>query len=219
MSPEQRLIELTLLGIRWSLIHSGVNGHAIKIRQSRIFVNNKLYCTGLGSTFRPTCTSLDNPIESWKHQPLWVIPTCDKVVLNHTDTTINAHPTSAILSKDSGISLSCDWLFSCLSFIFRSLMHKLSSFQSFVYSSPFKVIGVVETCFTSSIFDNKILPSEFSILRKDRPTRGGGVFWLFPCTFMPDWSLLLPTLKSSLLNAFWSSLSWSALHTPPLMPL
>ena len=177
MSPEQRLIELTLLGIRWSLIHSGVNGNSIKIHQSRIFVNNKLYCTCLGSTFRPTCTSLDNPIESSKHQPLWVTPTCtcDKVVLNHTDATVTAHPTSAILSKDSGTSLSCDWLFSCLSFIFRSLLHKLSSFQSFVYSFPFKVIGVVETWFTSSIFDNKILPPEFSIFCKDRPTRGGGV--------------------------------------------
>ena len=51
----------------------------------------------------------------------------------------------------------------------------MPNFQSFVYSSPYKVIGVVETWLTPSIFDNEILPSQYFIFRKDRPTRGGGV--------------------------------------------
>ena len=54
----------------------------------------------------------------------------------------------------------------------RSVVKKLSKFQGFVYSSDFSIVCTTETC---DIFDNKVLPSGYSIYRKDRDSRGGGV--------------------------------------------
>ena len=57
----------------------------------------------------------------------------------------------------------------------RSLVNKLTSFQSFAYSSKFNFFAITETWLNSSIFDNEILPSSFTIFRRDRGSRGGGV--------------------------------------------
>ena len=59
--------------------------------------------------------------------------------------------------------------------IIRSLVNKLSLFQSYVYSSDYDVICLTETWLTESIFDQEILPTNYNIYRKDRPTLGGGV--------------------------------------------
>ena len=57
----------------------------------------------------------------------------------------------------------------------RSIVNKLSLFQSYVYSSNFDVICLTETWLTESVFDQEILPTNYNIFRKDRSTRGGGV--------------------------------------------
>ena len=57
----------------------------------------------------------------------------------------------------------------------RSVANKLSKFQGFVYSSDFSIVCITETWLNSDIFDNEILPSGYSIYRKDRDSRGGGV--------------------------------------------
>ena len=54
----------------------------------------------------------------------------------------------------------------------RSLINKLSLFQSFVYSNDFTLICLTETWLSDHVSDGEILPNEY---RKDRPTRGGGV--------------------------------------------
>ena len=54
-------------------------------------------------------------------------------------------------------------------------MNKLRDFQSFIYSSSFNVIAIVETWLSPFITDNEILPTGYSIYRKDRKSRGGGV--------------------------------------------
>ena len=51
----------------------------------------------------------------------------------------------------------------------------MSSFQSFVYTSHYQVIGVTETWLSPCIYDNEILPSQYTIFRQDRSSRGGGV--------------------------------------------
>ena len=54
---------------------------------------------------------------------------------------------------------------------FRNLRH----FQSFVYSSQFNIFCICETWLSDFVYDHEILPSNYSIYRKDRLSRGGGV--------------------------------------------
>ena len=56
-----------------------------------------------------------------------------------------------------------------------SLVNKRSKFQSFVYSNPIDVYCITESWLSDSVFDNEILPSGYSIFRKDRGSRGGGI--------------------------------------------
>ena len=55
-----------------------------------------------------------------------------------------------------------------------SLCNKLNSFQAFVYSKNFAIVAITETWLKDFIFDNKILPSNYTIYRIDRQTKGGG---------------------------------------------
>ena len=51
----------------------------------------------------------------------------------------------------------------------------MHQFQSFVYSRSPDIIAVTETWLSDNILDNEILPNSYSIVRKDRQSRGGGV--------------------------------------------
>ena len=54
MTREERLTESLLLEERWSLIHSsGVERKTIRIRQNKIFVQNKLHGQIVNSIFVP----------------------------------------------------------------------------------------------------------------------------------------------------------------------
>ena len=57
MSPEERTKESLLLKERWSLIQAGVPRNIIKIRNCRLFVNNKLHGQVTLSGFQPVCNS------------------------------------------------------------------------------------------------------------------------------------------------------------------
>lgn len=57
----------------------------------------------------------------------------------------------------------------------RSLVNKLTQFQSFIYSSTYDLICITESWLTNMIYNSEILPNDFTIFRKDRKTRGGGV--------------------------------------------
>lgn len=57
----------------------------------------------------------------------------------------------------------------------RSLVSKLLSLNSYVYLSKFEIYCLVETWLNDSIFNNEVIPSGYSLYRKDRSSRGGGV--------------------------------------------
>ena len=57
----------------------------------------------------------------------------------------------------------------------RSLVNKLSKFQSFVYSRSFCIICVTETWLSEFIANGEILPNDYTFYCKDRPSHGGGV--------------------------------------------
>ena len=58
----------------------------------------------------------------------------------------------------------------------RSIVNKLPLFQSFLSISFYKVYAVVESWCSSSVLDKEIIVPGYSIFRKDRDCRGGGVF-------------------------------------------
>ena len=58
-----------------------------------------------------------------------------------------------------------------------SIVNKINIFQSFVNSRFPDIIGVTETWLSDKLFDNKILPHSYSIIRKDCQSRGGGVMF------------------------------------------
>jgi len=45
----------------------------------------------------------------------------------------------------------------------------------FVYSTLYNMFCVTETWLSSTVLENEILPSDFSLYRKDRESQGGGV--------------------------------------------
>ena len=57
----------------------------------------------------------------------------------------------------------------------RSLANKLSNFQSYVYSTPYHIYCITESWLSNSVFDCEILPCNYTLYRKDRGSRGGGV--------------------------------------------
>ena len=57
----------------------------------------------------------------------------------------------------------------------RSIVNKLDNFQSFVYSTSLNIIALSETWLTDNVFDNEILPTNYTVYRSDRGSRGGGV--------------------------------------------
>jgi len=54
-------------------------------------------------------------------------------------------------------------------------MNKFDQFQSLVYTKNFDIICVTETWLNNTVFNNEILPTSYTIYRKDRANRGGGV--------------------------------------------
>ena len=54
-------------------------------------------------------------------------------------------------------------------------MRKLNKFQSFIYSNSYEIVCITETWLSDAVFDNEIIPKNYSIYRKDRKSLGGGV--------------------------------------------
>ena len=54
-------------------------------------------------------------------------------------------------------------------------MRKLNKFQSFIYFNSYEIVCITETWLSDAVFDNEIIPKNYSIYRKDRKSRGGGV--------------------------------------------
>ena len=63
-----------------------------------------------------------------------------------------------------------------------SIVNKLSIFPSFVYASKFNVFCITKTWLSESIYDGEILPYDYTLYRKDRLSRGGGVLVAVNCS-------------------------------------
>ena len=57
----------------------------------------------------------------------------------------------------------------------RSIVNKLRCFQSFIYAHDYSFIVLTETWLHDYIYNNELIPSGYTIYRKDRNSKGGGV--------------------------------------------
>ena len=57
----------------------------------------------------------------------------------------------------------------------RSVVNKLTHLQSLVYSECLDIIAVTESWLSEPVLNNEILPTDYTIYRRDRSSRGGGV--------------------------------------------
>ncbi len=144
--------------LRRCLINSGVETKSIRIRDTKLFVDNQLYGEASGSSFVQASLSQSGSAN----------PTPEGGSPNLSPKGGSSNP-----SPEGGSSPQ-DWLQVCL-FNAQSLANQLLNFQSFVYMSSYLILAVTETWLSPHILVNEILPSSFCIYRRDRPTRGGGV--------------------------------------------
>ena len=197
LSLQDRKAKAILLHERWKLIQSGIERKSIKLQNLSLFVNNRPYGKIINGVFSlihardKVATPSSNSSNTSQQVPSKVTGSTPSLPL----------PTSLYTSETSSTSSQTKWLDQChqtplpLSFVSsnllphaaqsdsnklclwnaRSLVNKLRSFQSFVYSSSFSIYAITETWVTSSIFDGELLPSDYLIYRHDRPTRGWGV--------------------------------------------
>ena len=75
------------------------------------------------------------------------------------------------------------------------MVNKLSKSQSFVYASEVNVFCVTETWLLNCIYDCVILPFDFVLYRKDRPSRGGGVLIAIKSSFHSSLILSPPDVE------------------------
>lgn len=141
---------------------------SIKIQGTRIYANNKLvrqisnlYFTYSSSWSLEPQGSDENPAHT--NDPAH---TTDPI---HTNNTNDHSP----VVNDSYSNWQSQPVQICV-FNIISVMNKLSSFQSFVYSNPFEIYCITETRLSDFVYDHEIIPSKFNIYRKDRKSRGGG---------------------------------------------
>ena len=165
LSPRERTEESLLLKERRALILSGTDRKAIKIRGSALFVNKIKYGVVINSVFQRCHSSSDSTL-STSSQNTVAASTKETVAIQ----SIGNNASSA---SDTDSNTDC-WLQVGL-WNARSLNNKFSYFQSLVLSKSFDIFCVTETWLTRSVYNNEILPANFTIYRRDRCTRGGGV--------------------------------------------
>ena len=95
--------------------------------------------------------------------------------LCHRTSDLSVHSNHSITNNYHNARTNYNSTISCCYLNIRSLVNKLSLFQAYVYLFNFDVICLSETWLSESVFDQEILPTNYSIYRKDRPSRGGGV--------------------------------------------
>ena len=57
----------------------------------------------------------------------------------------------------------------------RSLKNQINAFQSFIYFNSFDIVAITETWLSDHIYKNEIFRSGYTVIRRDRDGRGGGV--------------------------------------------
>ena len=161
--------------MRLNLIQQGTERKSIKIQGTRMYASKKL--VGQISNLHFEYSS------SWSFEPqgsdVSPVHTNDPAHTNnpaltndpiHTNNTINPSP-NVNDSHSNWLSLPVQ----ICALNIRSVLNKLSNFQSFVYSNPFEIYCITETWLSDFVYDHEIIPSKFNIYRKDRKSHWGKI--------------------------------------------
>lgn len=215
LTPEERKTNSILLKERWKLISLGTDRRNIKIRGSNIFLNGRLHGKVINSVFSlsPTINDVAPQLSSLADKSLPSVAASSYPSSSaHSNEQINTASTQQQINRNS------DWLPSICYWNARSLVNKLSSFQSFVYSSFFDVIAITETWLSDRFQNCELFPSYYSVFRCDRSSRGGGVLLAtksqIPVKLIP---LQTPTCFESLtiLLMLKTPVIFSVIYVPP----
>lgn len=72
----------------------------------------------------------------------------------------------------------------------RSILNKSASLEQLLLDQEPHIVAITETWLTPDILNDEFTPPEYAVIRKDRPTRGGGVALLIsksiPFVVLPD---------------------------------
>ena len=100
----------------------------------------------------------------------------------------------------------------------RSLTKQLNSFQSYIYSTDFSLIAITETWLSNNILDGEVLPTNYTIYRHDRVSRGGGVLLAIKHD-LPSVQLLLSSEIESIIVEITSNKSFivCVVYVPPVI--
>ena len=82
---------------------------------------------------------------------------------NDTNVSNNANYETSLSNNQATHSVANQSYIDVCLWNARSLVNKLHNLSSFVYSLNYQIIAITETWLTSSIYDNEILPSQFTI--------------------------------------------------------
>ena len=95
---------------------------------------------------------------------------------------------------------------------------QLNSFQSYIYSTNFNLIAITETWLSNNILDGEVLPTNYTIYRCDRVSKGGGVL-LAVKHDLPSVQLLLSSEIESIAVKITSNKSFivCVVYVPPVV--
>ena len=170
MSPAELEIKSILLKERSSLIQAGHQRKSIRINSQtkKIYLNNQVYGKIKNSKFVHS-TQHSAPSSSSNSQPHASQPS-----VNQESLITLASPTPTA-NDTTNTTKQVQWLGHVCYLNIRSIVNKINILQSFVYSRFPDIIGVTEIWLSDKLFDSKILPHDYSIIRKYHQSRGGGV--------------------------------------------
>ncbi len=150
-----------------------------------IAVNHRaLSCDHCGDWCHIKCGNV-KPKEYKTYQKMenfnWICPVCLMAALPFADSTLSSDCQNETNLLESSIEVaSLTPGLKCLLANARSLKNKLQDFHAMISTENLDIVAITETWLDTSVLDHEIIPSGYTIFRRDRINRiGGGVLLAF----------------------------------------
>ena len=136
----------------------------IRLKQNSIYVNGKKHGSVTSTGFK-RCSQMSNHSASTNQQTMQSNAQLDNCT-PHLDPIVQC--------SQQPTAQSNQWLSLAL-WNAHSIVNKLDYIQSYIYSKSADIICITETWLYDSILNTEIFPHNYTIYRRDRGSRGGGV--------------------------------------------
>ena len=159
LSPQERLCESLLLKECWKLIQAGTDQKHIKIWKSSLIVSGRAHSEVINNAIHYASA----PIAA------------SSVVMDVENQGDNCAERSTLQPSKTTAWLNCNLKYKFFYVNARSICNKLKELQAYVYASSTDIITITETWLSPDYWDNEILPTCYTIYRRDRNSCGRGV--------------------------------------------